>query len=263
VLSDVRKKENRVVLGIQIPTENKKSEQAKQSPFTAFSLGLEDEAFFIYSTLIKTLCNKTGAQLVNQILVQDIDMSLSIDVSDTVKELQDLFKIFKANYITDTVIYQFFNQIFYFINAKLFNELLKRPECCTCKRGLGIKMALSQFGQVYLTDVILHNIEMKLNLIIEAANFLVMDKLTLTEDDIVTTFPTLNALQLKQILELFRPDQLAPSRVPTSIFKVIESTSYRNTSSSNMLSLYIDADLILPLTKQECDDIQKRDKKNS
>jgi len=238
----------------------KKSE--KQSPFTTFSLGLEDEAFFIYVTLIKSFCNKIGTQLVNQILIKDIDLSLSIDVVDIVKDLQELSKTLKSNFIPDTVIYQLFNQLFYFINAKLFNELLKRPECCTCKRGLGIKMALSQFGQVYLNEPILHNIESKLNMIIEAANFLVMDKLTLTEEDIITTFPTLNALQLKQILELFKPDQLAPSRVPTSIFKVIESTSYRNTSSSNMLSLYLDIDVVLPLTKQEYDDIQKLSKKS-
>jgi hypothetical protein len=58
--------------------------------------------------------------------------------------LSDIVKLLKKNYIQDSLQKHFLNQIFYFMDAQVFNALLKRPELYSAGNGFQISMSVSQ-----------------------------------------------------------------------------------------------------------------------
>jgi hypothetical protein len=58
--------------------------------------------------------------------------------------LKEILSLMKKNFIFDSVIKHFIEQIFYFIDAQVFNTLLKRPDLFTVGHGFQIKMSISQ-----------------------------------------------------------------------------------------------------------------------
>lgn len=57
--------------------------------------------------------------------------------------LENFLKILQEKFISEAIIIQIFRQIFSFIDAILFNELLNRKDLCNYTNGLQIKLELS------------------------------------------------------------------------------------------------------------------------
>ena len=163
------------------------------------------------------------------------------DLKSFTPVLTDCYMLLKRHAVFDSVLQQFFCQAFYFINASLFNNLLKRKELCTCASGFRIKLGLSQleewtntakvdkkivtdpkkdkkilaFAARYLPSFNQHNWLLTLNTqrnylkhVTEGATVLVVGKdIFLDQKATRDAFPTLTAQQIKHLLQSFQPDQ--------------------------------------------------------
>lgn len=58
--------------------------------------------------------------------------------------LTDLYNTMKQNMIPEALIEKIISNIFNYVDAQLFNALLKKPALYTCKTGFAIKMSVSQ-----------------------------------------------------------------------------------------------------------------------
>lgn len=110
--------------------------------------------------------------------------------------------------------------MFYFINARLFNALLKEPELCTVGFGLRLKYTVSEL--VNWVKYNMHEDDNEeygnfpkvankyLGHIRDSANLLVLSKSYFEEEstsNLATTFPTLSIFVVKQLLDSFLPDE--------------------------------------------------------
>jgi len=156
-------------------------------------------------------------------------------------------------YIFETVIKQFFCQIFYYINARLFNSLLRTEEHCSCGSGFQIKLGLSQLEEwiskadtndkKHLSQAARHY----LLHITEAANVLVVDKDIFTDEEMIEkVFPTLTTPQIKYLLEHFQTDQYAPNPVARNVMATLDGLA-RQRKGQRMLE--VDEAYLLSLPK--------------
>lgn len=58
--------------------------------------------------------------------------------------LANTLEALTRNYVADAVISQVFVQVFFYMDAVLFNALVDRKDCCTCTNGFQIKLELSE-----------------------------------------------------------------------------------------------------------------------
>ncbi len=65
-------------------------------------------------------------------------------VATLIKILTSIMQEFTDNFVYGSITGQFFRQLMHYINAVLFNTLLKKGELCRCANGIQIKMALSE-----------------------------------------------------------------------------------------------------------------------
>lgn len=110
--------------------------------------------------------------------------------------------------------------MFYFINARLFNSLLKEPELCTVGFGLRLKYAVSELVS-WLKEHMnsqeneeykhyAHTAAKYLGHVKDAANLLVLAKNYFEEEstsNLAVTFPSLSLFAIKQLLDSFLPDE--------------------------------------------------------
>jgi hypothetical protein len=58
--------------------------------------------------------------------------------------LSDIIKLLKKNFVKDTVVHHFMHQVFFFMDAQVFNTLLRRTDLYNATSGFQMKMAISQ-----------------------------------------------------------------------------------------------------------------------
>lgn len=142
--------------------------------------------------------------------------------------LNEVMMIWKKNHVSDGLISILINQIFHFIDIKLFNELITRKELCRVSNGFQIKLELSALESwikehssvlsrarattttttTTTTSVYSKATKDELCHITQAATLLFVDKHSLGEKDVLLEIcPSLSTLQVKVILESFSPDQ--------------------------------------------------------
>lgn len=120
----------------------------------------------------------------------------------------------------------FLDQLFAFIDAQLFNCLMKKTILFKCNSGFQIKMLLSKIESVCsktlkqlnlnvaLSQYVIESISETdstsdhLGFIKEAANLLVMDKSIMGDEETrKQIFTKLNILQISYIMKYFEPDE--------------------------------------------------------
>jgi hypothetical protein len=177
-------------------------------------------------------------------------MNLSVDVKETVAAVTALHATLKAAFVPPHIVLQLMHQLFYALNAQLVGELLRRPDLCTCKRGLALKMAASQFEAFTSLEPLLGPVQCvgaffffsfllllvlvahpllrgRLDGVVEAANLLVLDKATITDAELRALFSHVSPTHLLQLLRSFVPDQLSPNRVPAQLLTSAEDMARR------------------------------------
>jgi len=129
-------------------------------------------------------------------------------------------------------------QIFFFVDAQIFNVFIKQPQLYTAGRGFQIKMALSQVdSSLSKQGALLSN--KQLNYVKESANLLIMDKSIMSDSSIIKQiFTHLNVLQIRHIVERFKPDELAPDKTPESVKQSLKEACLRKENAA----LYLDLD---------------------
>jgi hypothetical protein len=159
--------------------------------------------------------------------------------------LLDVVKLLKSHYISDRVTQAVLDQIFYYIDCQIFNLFLRQPQLFTASRGFKIKMAISQI-ESSLSKHSATFANKQFNYIKEAANLLVMDKSLMSDTSLIQQiFSHLNFLQVKHIVERFKPDELSPDKTPENVKQTLRDLCLQKENSK--LSLDLDPMAIKPI----------------
>eukprot|EP01117_Protostelium_nocturnum_P020416 TRINITY_DN916_c0_g1_i1.p1 TRINITY_DN916_c0_g1~~TRINITY_DN916_c0_g1_i1.p1 ORF type:complete len:1118 (+),score=422.97 TRINITY_DN916_c0_g1_i1:178-3531(+) len=207
---------------------------------TKFLLELINVSFDIYSVLLINVFSQLDSVLISTILsVAESKGKKSAPTGDFTGLLSDTMKMLKKHHLSDSLVRNFVQQMFSFIDSQLFNNLIQKPDLFTCSAGFQIKMAISQVeSNVSKLDKSLTFINKSLNHIKEAVNFLVMDKSIVSDADMVEQiFSHLNVIQLKHMIDRFKPDELSPDPVPEVAKKAVADATKKRSD----LPLELDA----------------------
>ncbi|KAL6066397.1 hypothetical protein QOT17_009585 [Balamuthia mandrillaris] len=144
-------------------------------------------------------------------------------------KLTEMHDQMRYNSFSPAIERQFFLQIFYFINCRLFNALLKQSELCTCGFGFKLKYAISELKTWLVNCGITSNksdnaIASQLDHIYEAANVLVLGKSFFEDDsvDLGQVFTSLNIWQIKHLLNSFSSDQVSSEGISVAVKRKVE-----------------------------------------
>ncbi|KAL6050050.1 Chromatin assembly factor 1 subunit A [Balamuthia mandrillaris] len=224
---------------------------------------LERLIFEIYSNFVSNCLKSINTVVVGGILQQELSIFATDGTSIAGHEssnkeftsvLTKALKLLRQQHLFDSVIQQFFCQLFYNTNARIVNTLVDRKELCTCGNGFQIKLGLSQLEEwVSKQGRKLFGVARQyLSHATEAANVLVVDKEMFGDEVMIASiFPTLSVFQIYHLLDTFQPDQFSPEGVSSSVLRHLEGLcSKAKQHQSTSLKLNETALLTLPTNKR-------------
>ncbi|KAH3745530.1 DIL domain [Pelomyxa schiedti] len=139
--------------------------------------------------------------------------------------LVDLEKGASNTHLPASLCFQIFSQIVHWINATIFNQLLSKPELCTCSNGFQIRLALSELEEFFKRYSTISRAAAFLEHVRQAATLLVLDKsILLDPKHSATVFGVLNSAQIFRLVQFFKPDSLSPSPVPEAVLDRVGKT---------------------------------------
>jgi len=210
---------------------------SQKSPITIFLSRMELILFDIYTAMMKNIYGRIDSTWVPFIIEHKVNILATNPMHSPPKldKTVNFISVFnehllqlKRQRVFTVLIRQFFNQVFYYASARLFNYLLKRRDLCTCGIGFQIKFAISYIEdwtmglEADLKEIIAPCLD-QFNLLKEAANVLVIDKSVFTDQEMTNKiFTHINVLQMKQLLELFSTDKFYQDPVPISVTKKLD-----------------------------------------
>ena len=122
------------------------------------------------------------------------------------------------------------------VDADVFNELVSRPELCTCGMGLQIREALGEIEDFLRRDPLVFQTKRLLAHIREASCLFIMDKNILNDDDAIKSVITvLNYRQVARLLENFHEDQFCATKVDAPILQLMRGRARTSESADLML----------------------------
>lgn len=126
---------------------------------------------------------------------------------------------------------QIFSQIFYFMSASALNKMLTCVEFCRASRAYAMKMAYSHLEIWATRRDLFMPLREHFEMVLQACSLLMLDKSVCANEEIINTaFRKLNAKQIKQLLNSFQPDDLAPNPVPMSARMMVDKLAAKVTS---------------------------------
>lgn len=190
--------------------------ELNQNPFKKFEHRLQFLITGFYHSLLKCLYEQLDPFIVPAILEQPplgtvTKNSSAPDVEIVISLFSEQLQLMKDNFIFDEIQEQFFKQVLYHINERLFNTLLQRKDLNKCGNAIVIKMALTQLEDWGLNQSVknLRNITRdQLSSIRNAADLLVMNKAPLSDEKTRREIcPALNDKQILHLLKLYSADE--------------------------------------------------------
>lgn len=122
------------------------------------------------------------------------------------------------------------------IDAGIFNELVSKPELCTCGMGLHIREALGEIEDFLSRDTLMFQAKRHLSHVREASCLFIMDKNILNDDDTIkSAICALNYRQVSKLLENFHEDQFCTTKVDAPILQLMRGRARTADSASIML----------------------------
>lgn len=122
------------------------------------------------------------------------------------------------------------------IDAGIFNELVSKPELCTCGMGLHIREALGEIEDFLSRDTLMFQAKRHLSHVREASCLFIMDKNILNDDDTIkSAICALNYRQVSKLLENFHEDQFCTTKVDAPILQLMRGRARTAESASIML----------------------------
>ncbi|KYR01299.1 hypothetical protein DLAC_02020 [Tieghemostelium lacteum] len=237
---------------------------SRRSPSLNFYYQLESLSRECYSLLLHNIYKKLNPKLNNLISSAGVVDKKTNRFSSTMSHTQDIQKLckvlgkylnyFKDNFVFDSIVQQFFSQTFHYISYTMLNEIIdngSQNNMCSPSSGFKIKLSISMIedwiSQLEERDLLLPSKEY-LSVITEASNLMVIDKSIFTDSEaILSAFSTLNILQIKKLLEIWKPDQLSPDPIPSSVLSMARGNWNRPT---NNLTLQIDPSILIEVSPQ-------------
>eukprot|EP01114_Cavostelium_apophysatum_P012928 TRINITY_DN3019_c0_g1_i1.p1 TRINITY_DN3019_c0_g1~~TRINITY_DN3019_c0_g1_i1.p1 ORF type:complete len:829 (+),score=208.39 TRINITY_DN3019_c0_g1_i1:148-2634(+) len=201
------------------------------SPVKLFEKRLQMLIGSYYATLLKSLYEKLDPLIIPAILEQPTLGSVvsggntPLDVTAVISLFNEYLHLFKQSFIFPDVQEQFFRQVLYHSNERIFNTLLQRKELCRCGNGVMIKMGVSQLEEWALAhQKILKNVADQLAPLRNAADLLVMNKAVLAEEqNRREACPSLNDKQILHILRSYTPDEFDSEPVHPGVLSELAS----------------------------------------
>jgi hypothetical protein len=129
--------------------------------------------------------------------------------------LNTTLKTLKSVYLYESIVNQFFYQLFYFIDCVLFNELMEHTErLSSTTHGFEIALALSTLLEWSDRHVPGLPRDQLFQHILQAANVMVMDKSLLTDKEtLATVWPVLNVSHIYRLISCFSSDPTTPESI--------------------------------------------------
>eukprot|EP01124_Arcella_intermedia_P005026 TRINITY_DN12925_c0_g2_i1.p1 TRINITY_DN12925_c0_g2~~TRINITY_DN12925_c0_g2_i1.p1 ORF type:complete len:728 (+),score=259.19 TRINITY_DN12925_c0_g2_i1:207-2186(+) len=163
--------------------------------------------------------------------------------SDITRLLSQVLSILDNHTLDLSIMIQYFNQIFHFIDGTIFNELMTNvAKYSVAERGFFIKLAASEienWGAINIEKRLKKQENSpfqwkgQLSHVIESGTVLVLDKILFVDDSLVKElFPSLTGRQLHRLLSKFQPSELCPNPVPKETLKHIETLIPLNSSQN-------------------------------
>jgi len=239
-----------IIDGILIsPSTNSPVSSSRKSPSLTFYYSLENLCREVYSLLLHNIYNKLKPKL-SSILDQGsciLDkhtnrLSHTNHLNKICKVLEKYLNMMKDKFVFDSIIQQFYSQVFHFVSYSLLNDILNQEHqqsSCSPTFGFTIKLSLSKIED-WLSSIddrdLLIPTRDNLMAIIEAANLMVIDKSIFTDSEsIISAFSTLNILQIKKLLEIWKPDHLSPDPIPSSVISMARSNWNRPITNQTLI----------------------------
>jgi len=165
----------------------------------------------VYQALLMTYCKQIDSLFPSKIFETDVtsimeSQHLLLEEPTYITFLKETYECMKSCSLLASLISQFFNQIFFYINGSLFNLLLRNKELCSCDEGLKIKFCLSNLEEWACStnkDLLFPLVKKNFNHLREASNVLVLQKCIFADESIMHhAFSTLNPGQIKRLLQI-------------------------------------------------------------
>lgn len=202
-------------------------EKSKVDPEGLFEPSLTESALHLYQHILRSVKQELLAMLVPALLQSQSNLGLSeapkksigasiaglinrqSSVKDITKLLSDLLVCLQRNYVAPTIVNQMFSELFYFVDAHIFNKILLRKELCSWERAMQIKFNLTQLEQWIINNGLKEALADKFCHVKQAIALLLLNN-TVINNDVTVIYdvcPNLNAHQLKQILSIYTPSE--------------------------------------------------------
>lgn len=122
------------------------------------------------------------------------------------------------------------------VDAGIFNELVSKPDLCTCGMGLHIREALGEIDDFLSRDALMFKTKKLLSHVREASCLFIMDKNVLNDDDAINSvICVLNYRQVSRLLENFHEDQFCAKGVDAPILQLMRGRARTSQSADIML----------------------------
>jgi len=209
-----------------------------------FDAGLGRLLSSVYQLLVRSFYKQVTPLLAPAILSSRLHKGdENIETFSILASFLTVLELLQAHHIPESIIGQLFSQLYYYVDAVLFNELCERRDLCSANNGLKIKLELSKLEDWTQKSPILHKASRKeLSHIIEAANLLSVEKSFLLQNEFREQIcPSLNILQVKTLIQLFTPEN-PQQAVPARTIEKLNELYARQQSQGIELSLKLDTE---------------------
>eukprot|EP01126_Amoeba_proteus_P066972 TRINITY_DN9791_c0_g1_i10.p1 TRINITY_DN9791_c0_g1~~TRINITY_DN9791_c0_g1_i10.p1 ORF type:complete len:535 (-),score=167.90 TRINITY_DN9791_c0_g1_i10:270-1874(-) len=190
---------------------------------TVYHIFQEDQQVHASKNLSSSLPDKDNRKNMNNLVLVELTK---------MKKKLETWEIF------DSIVVQFFNQVYQYIDFTLWNELLAKPwQYCTMERGFHIKYSVSQLQDWKFEYNMKKHLQSgqslqsvcNLNYMTEASNLMVLDKTLFTDKAVVNElFPTLSLNSIFYLLTNFQSSKMLPGAVPRSILEEFKKWGARS-----------------------------------
>jgi hypothetical protein len=206
---------NGIILSSATKKENEDEDEAQtqsSNTLNQFLGRLHSSLIEIFKLLLAAFYVQVEKQFMSEVFHFDEENPTSMSSSRSEGDkhvilMSEAYEYMKQCQVMPIIIMQFFNHVFFYLNAKTFNNLLRDEQLVTEKTGISLKISLCMLEEWAInTDksLLLPLVKKQMGHVKEAAILLVMPKMMLVEESSFTSlFSSLNLAQIRHLLSSF------------------------------------------------------------
>lgn len=197
-----------------------------ESPVSQFKGDIHKLLCLTFSNILMTVYQQISPFVVQSMFDDYViieDKKQKCTVHNILKVLTQYSQLLSSNGVCFEIINQFFSQIYYFINAMVFNSLITQKKYCNMGYSIYLKMSLTQLEN-WAIDNKFDLPKSQLESIREVTNVLMMNKNLLLDETVRKDIcPSLSSTQIGQLLTQYHPDEYDPEgSVPSNVISALK-----------------------------------------